>query len=141
MAKAPCARLTNPISPMVTDSPTETMNSTIPAASPPRIMLATSMPRIMPRAPRSPAWRDLLRLADVLDVLDRGEKLLVQLAVSALDHLDQVLVHHDVAGLGIDHHGSARAVECPALECRDGLVAIHAALQCLHGVRNDGHAV
>src|SRR4029077_12619295 len=39
MAKAPCARLTNPISPIVTESPTETMNSTVPADRPPNRML------------------------------------------------------------------------------------------------------
>src|SRR5271154_1572415 len=40
MAKAPWARLTNPIRPMVTESPTETMNSTVPADRPPSRMLA-----------------------------------------------------------------------------------------------------
>src|SRR5579859_4353248 len=43
MANAPWARLTNPISPMVTDRPTETMKSTVPAASPPNKMLAKSI--------------------------------------------------------------------------------------------------
>ena len=33
MAKAPWARLTKPINPMVTESPTDTMNSTMPAAA------------------------------------------------------------------------------------------------------------
>src|SRR5882724_8842236 len=42
MAKPPCARLTKPIRPIVTDRPTETMNRTMPAATPPRSMLATS---------------------------------------------------------------------------------------------------
>ena len=46
MAKAPWARLTKPISPIVTDSPTETMNSTVPAASPPNSMLTTSIAEI-----------------------------------------------------------------------------------------------
>src|SRR5271154_5421527 len=35
MANAPWARLTKPINPMVTESPTETMNSTVPADRPP----------------------------------------------------------------------------------------------------------
>src|ERR1051326_5441009 len=35
MANAPCARLTKPIRPIVTDRPTETMNSTVPADNPP----------------------------------------------------------------------------------------------------------
>src|SRR6267142_3172892 len=46
MAKPPCARLTKPIRPIVTDRPTETMNRTMPAATPPRSMLATSTPKI-----------------------------------------------------------------------------------------------
>src|SRR5262245_53998703 len=53
MANAPCARLTKPISPIVTDSPTETMNSTMPAATPPSSML--TMFSIM--APRSDGTR------------------------------------------------------------------------------------
>src|SRR5579863_10555944 len=53
MAKAPWARLTNPIRPMVIESPTETMNSTVPADSPPNRMPARSMFSITcnPRAP------------------------------------------------------------------------------------------
>ena len=35
-----------PISPMVTDRPTDTMNSTMPADSPPNRMLTTSVPKI-----------------------------------------------------------------------------------------------
>src|SRR5262249_27557875 len=46
MRKPLCARLTKPIRPVVTDRPTETMNRTMPAATPPRIMLATSTPKI-----------------------------------------------------------------------------------------------
>ena len=46
MAKPPWARLTKPIKPMVTERPTDTMNSTMPAATPPRSMLATSTPEI-----------------------------------------------------------------------------------------------
>ena len=51
MAKPPWARLTKPIRPMVTESPTETMNSTMPAATPPSSMLATSMPKIHGQSP------------------------------------------------------------------------------------------
>src|SRR5688572_30542140 len=46
MAKPPCARLTKPIRPIVTERPTETMNSTMPAARPPSRMPATSSPKI-----------------------------------------------------------------------------------------------
>src|SRR6266480_2552902 len=57
MANAPWARLTNPIRPIVTDSPTETINSTVPAANPPNKMLATSIPAIT----KGPAGRQMLR--------------------------------------------------------------------------------
>src|SRR6202044_2643912 len=62
MAKAPWARLTKPISPMVTDSPTETMNSTVPAESPPNKIPAklaiksTDYPKYVSRAQRSTKW-------------------------------------------------------------------------------------
>src|SRR5439155_20270926 len=56
MAKPPWARLTKPMRPMVTERPTDTMNSTMPAATPPRSMLATSTPKITSalRGRRSP---------------------------------------------------------------------------------------
>ena len=60
MAKPPWARLTKPIRPMVTDSPTDTMNSTMPAARPPSSMLATSMPKIT-RDPAETACRAMAR--------------------------------------------------------------------------------
>src|SRR5438105_13874474 len=52
MANAPCARLTKPISPMGTERPTDTMNSTMPAAMPPSSKLETSMPNITCRTRR-----------------------------------------------------------------------------------------
>src|SRR5262245_30700711 len=132
MAKPPWARLTNPIRPMVTDRPTDTMNSTIPAATPPRSMLATSTPRITGvwRGPALIAWTarggrrtsgcrsgavpgslrgarpDLLLLARVLDAVDLADDLLVDAAVLH-DRLRQILVHHDVAGDRVDRDGSA----------------------------------
>ena len=69
MAKAPWARLTNPISPMVTDSPTETMNSTVPAASPPNRMLAKSAAKSTgdPVPPGGANWRSgERRIGDIL---------------------------------------------------------------------------
>ena len=39
MAKAPCARLTTPISPIVTESPTEMMNRNMAQARPSNRML------------------------------------------------------------------------------------------------------
>src|SRR6266704_3017762 len=50
MAKPPWARLTKPIRPIVMDRPTETMKSTMPAATPPRRTLATSAPTITGRS-------------------------------------------------------------------------------------------
>src|SRR5262245_37167294 len=100
MAKPPWARLTKPISPIVTDRPTDTMKSTIPAATPPSSMLATSTPRITERwggAARGSLRRarpDLLLLARVLHVVDLADHLLVHAAVLH-DRLGQVLVHHD----------------------------------------------
>src|SRR3954468_18046061 len=126
--------------PMVTDSPTETMNSTMPAASPPSSMLATSLPKITltlarkchsRRAPfartgrfpdphvqavcwrgrhrglidactSSCARRGLLRLAGILHVVDLADHLLGEAAILH-DHLGEVLVHHDVARIGVDH--------------------------------------
>ena len=46
MAKPPWAKFTNPMRPIVTERPTDTMNSTIPAAKPPSRMLMTSIPKI-----------------------------------------------------------------------------------------------
>src|SRR5581483_1173117 len=62
------------------------------------------------------AGADLLLLARILDVIDLAELLLVQLAVFALHDLDQILVHDDVAGGGIDRDRAARAVVFPCLQ-------------------------
>jgi hypothetical protein len=48
------------------------------------------------------AGADLLLLAGVLDVVDLADLLLMQLAVAALYDFDQILIHDDVAGLGVD---------------------------------------
>src|SRR6476661_1321422 len=56
----------------------------------------------------------LLALARILDVLDDVELHVPQLAVLLL-HLAQVDVLDDVAGLGVDEHGAARALEDLAL--------------------------
>src|SRR5262245_26469328 len=103
MAKPPCARLTKPIKPMVMEGPTDTMNSTMPAATPPRIVLTTSA-SITEAAQgtllrRRGAGADLLLLARVLHRVDLADRLLDDAAV--LHHrLGEVLVHHDVAGRG-----------------------------------------
>src|SRR4029453_7587052 len=127
MAKPPWARLTNPIRPIVTERPTDTMNSTMPAATPPRSMLATSTPKITSASgggrllgSRS-ARPDLLLLAGVLHPVDLADHLLVDAAVLH-DGLGQVLVHHDVARDGVNHDGAARARQLPALERFQGRV-------------------
>src|SRR5262249_12848036 len=96
--------------PIVTERPTDTMNSTMPTATPPRSLLATSMPKITNGfetrllGGRS-ARPDLLLLARVLDAVDLADHLLVDAPV--LHHrLGQVLVHHDVARDRIDHDGT-----------------------------------
>src|SRR5947207_13401841 len=146
MAKPPCARLTKPIRPMVTDRPTDTMNSTMPAATPPSTMLAMSAPKIT----GGPAyvWRganrdsvgrarpDLQLLARVLHPLDLADHLLVQLAIRAHHHLGQVFIHHDVAGDGIDHDRAARTVEAPLLDRGESLVGFDLALERLRHVHD-----
>src|SRR5499427_4147530 len=111
MAKPPCARLTKPIRPIVTERPTDTMNKTMPAATPPSSMLATSTPKITTAERllgRCRARTDLLLLAGVLDPVDLADHLLVDTPVLH-DRFGQVLVHDDVAGHRIDHDRTARA--------------------------------
>src|ERR1700757_3430254 len=70
------------------------------------------------------AGADLLLLAGVLDVVDLAELLLMQLAVAALHDFDEILVHHDVAGGGIDRDRTARAVVFPVLQRGEGGVGV-----------------
>src|SRR5262245_60582281 len=134
MAKAPWAKLTKPIRPIVTDSPTDTINSTMPAARPPSSMLRTSMPKItsgppsvgdgsrrrrsdegaaashlcraLVERPRSLAGRYLQRLAGIFDILDGRNRVLRKTAIPH-DHLGQILIHHDVARLRVDQDRTA----------------------------------
>src|SRR4029453_10955099 len=118
MAKPPWARLTNPIRPIVTERPTDTMNSTMPGATAPRSMLATSTPKITSASgggrllgSRS-ARPDLLLLAGVLHPVDLADHLLVDAAVLH-DGLGQVLVNHDLARDGVNHVWAARGLTTP----------------------------
>src|SRR5439155_9322698 len=95
----------------------------------------------IPTYPYSPARSDLLRLAGILHVVYLSEHVLVELAVGALHHLDQVFVHDDIARVGIDHDLPARAVELPALERCHRLVAVDLALERLRGMHDRRHAV
>src|SRR5215471_700847 len=153
MAKPPCARLTKPMRPIVTDRPTDTMKSTMPAATPPRSMLATSTPQItsaLGRGRRSQSGRgsarslgarpDLLLLAGVLDAVDRADHLLRDLAVLHHD-FGEVLVHHDIARDGVDRDGPAWTVELPSLERIQCLVRLDLALEHVDHVDDRGHAV
>src|SRR2546428_3294265 len=163
MAKPPWARLTKPIKPMVTERPTDTMNSTMPAATPPRSMLATSTPKItsVEERPGSPGARralgglggarsppcssrrarpDLLLLARVLDGLDLADRLLENAAVFH-HRLGEVLVHDDVAGDGVDHDGAAGARELPAFERLERRLRLDLAFQRLAHVDDRRHAV
>src|SRR5437660_8048370 len=114
------------------------MNSTMPAATPPRSMLATSTPKITgasggPLLGSRSARPDLLLLAGVLHSVDLADHLLEDAAV--LHHgFGQVFVHHDVARDGVDHDGAARARELPALERFQGRVHLDLALERLHDV-------
>src|SRR5215813_3130467 len=145
IAKPPWARLTKPMRPIVTERPTDTMNSTMPAATPPSSMLARSTPKITnERDARLLGGRsarpDLLLLARVLDPVDLADDLLVDAAV--LHHrLGQVLVHHDVARDRIDHDGATRARELPALEGLQRGVHLDLALEHLRHVDDRRHAV
>src|SRR5262245_6807818 len=170
MANPPWARFTKPIKPMVTERPTDTMNSTIPAATPPSSMLTTSTPKIMrgcdggrqlPKPPPAEDGRrrvtcrrrrvavseslrgaraDLLLLARVLDPVDLADDLLVDAAVLQ-DRLRQILVHDDVARDRSEHDRSARAVELAPLEGRERLVRVDLALERLDHVDDRRHAV
>src|SRR5882672_958006 len=129
MANPPWARFTNPIRPIVTDRPTETINSTMPAAMPPKRMLIrlfrsikrNRRPGGFPgRRHYSAASNVPLLLATTLGqllahVLDRGDDadvLLIEAPV-LLHDLAQVLVHDDVAGPRVDRNRPARAVVFP----------------------------
>src|SRR5437867_5268688 len=130
MAKPPWARLTKPIKPMVTERPTDTMNSTMPAATPPSSMLARSTPKITSFGRARP---DLLLLAGVLDPVDLADHLLENAPV--LHHrLGQVLVHYDIAGDRIDHDGTTRAREFPTLQRLQRLLGVDLPLVHLDAV-------
>src|SRR5215472_10993446 len=135
---------------MVTESPTETIKSTVPAASPPNTMLAKSIaaftsgpvgrqcqeaapctrerPLILKIVdPRwSFFWRagpDRLRFALILHMIDLADDLLMKLPVGALHHLGKIFVHDDIAGFRINHDRALRAVEFPAKERLHGGIA------------------
>src|SRR4030095_14201084 len=101
------------------------MNRTMPAATPPSSMLATSTPRITPARSlgRGRARTDLLLLARVLHAIDLADHLLEHPPVLH-DGLGQVLVHHDVARDRIDGDRTAGA---PGLTTLLGLARSRAA--------------
>src|SRR6266511_2872564 len=138
MAKPPWARLTKPMSPMVLFIVAVGLFAEHPAGDvdaenhgpPPS---GTGAPAVRPSLPadlpcnatvflarlsasiRSPAGRNLERLAGILHVLDGREHLLEQAAILH-DHFGQLLFHDDVGGVGIDLHRTARAHGPPPLD-------------------------
>src|SRR5579872_440971 len=97
IAKAPWARFTNPISPMVSDRPTDTMYSTIAKPRPRKTMLT--------RASRTGSINDppsLLALVDLLPgILDHRDRFNLGITQQAMDLFDaaKILVLDDVARL------------------------------------------
>src|SRR3990167_2091442 len=81
-----------------------------------------------------------LGLAGILDVRDGGDLHVVELAILAFDaaYIDVV---DDVAGLGVDEHGTARAFENLSLHGGQQGVAGRIALGGFQGFVDDAHAV
>src|SRR5579863_1134897 len=152
---------------MVTERPTETTNSTVPAANPPNKIPAISAraftggalrPIIGERRVAVSATRcftvsqtplllrragtDRQHLTLVFHVPHRHQNLLVKLAVRPLHDLVQILVHDDVASLRIDLDRALRAVELPAFQRLHGRSAIvDLTFGGMNGVIDCGHAV
>src|SRR3954470_13583297 len=84
--------------------------------------------------------RSLRGFHRVLDVRDRGELDIVELAADLLDLAD-VDVLDDVAGLRVDRDRSARARPGHALHGRDERVAGGVAVRLLQGLVDEVHAV
>src|SRR5262245_48322636 len=129
MANTPCARLAKPISPMVTDRPTEITYRIMPSAAPWKATLTTdartactqSLPRVQINEPRVTARvargdRYLilfLVVDDVVVVVHRGlHGVQVDVLEFAADlaRVGQVLVLHDVPRLRVDRDRAARTV-------------------------------
>src|SRR3569623_201304 len=146
MAKAPCARLTKPISPIVTERPTEVMNRNMAYASPSNRMLTASVSKcgtgptplkknaaafvmrggvdgVKPPA-SGPAAADLEHLALVVHGLGGVQHLHAELAVRLADDFHGVFVLHDVAGVSIDADRTARPGRRPPLHRVDALGAV-----------------
>src|SRR5262245_32564919 len=116
MAKLQCARLMKFIIPSVTDSPTESRNSSMPYASPSNSRPASGA-IIVSVALAAPLFLQP-RFDRILDVLDRVDLDVEQLAAGAL-HAPDVDVLDDVARLRIDRDRSARAFPLHSFGRRD----------------------
>src|SRR6267378_7477338 len=124
MANTPCARLMNPIRPIVTDRPTEITYRIMPKAAPWKATLTSEE--------RNSARGLLLLLQLFPGILHGGPHRLdldVGRLAADLAHLAQVLVLHDVARLGIDRNRAARTVRIlVGLEDLHRLVRVELAL-------------
>src|SRR3954471_22932774 len=155
MANTPCARLTKPIRPIVTERPTEITYSTAPKARPRNsVLMRPERISIGSSGNKTPAGAagvlrfsrvTLLLLVDFLPrILDRGDGLELHVGEMTTDlaYLAHVLVLHDVARFRIDGDRPARAVRIlPALPDRHRLVRVHLALLLDHGVEDGLHRV
>src|SRR5882724_11717522 len=131
MAKAPCARLTKLMSPIVTDRPRLMRNSNAPYATPSKITPSRAATAAGMRA----RWRGggggglglLLGLARVLDLGD-GLDLDVEELAAHLLHFAHVDVLDHVARRRIDADRPARALDHQALDDLHRLIAVDLAV-------------
>src|SRR5690349_179397 len=79
-------------------------------------------------------------LAGILDVLELVELDVPELVSALLDppHVDGL---HDVAGVGVDPDGTARALRLPALHDGHRLVGVDLTVQLFHDVVDERHAI
>src|SRR6267378_544847 len=137
MANTPCARLMNPIRPIVTDRPTEITYRIMPKAAPWKATLTSEE--------RNSARGLLLLLQLFPGILHRGsDRLELDVGELAADllHLAQVFVLDDVACLRIDRDRSPRAVRAlVVLEHLHRLVGVELAVLRLDRLEDHGDAV
>src|SRR5579872_447311 len=158
MANAPCAKFTTPISPMVTDRPTEMMNRNIAQARPSnRILTMVLTTACLIRALAQYAFRPErsgkhigikpLRgatshfedFALVLHLREGLQDFHAELAVRFLDDFFGVLVLDDVARLRVDLDRPPHPLVLPAFQRIDHLGAVvEIAVQRVDDVKNAG---
>src|SRR5579859_5764049 len=135
IAKAPCARFTKFMRPIVTDRPTLTRKSRLPYAMPSK---RTPITPIL--SPALSQGRGRTSLAGVLHIRKLVELHVPVLAAALLD-LAHVHRLHDVARGRIDRDGAAWARELQRFQHLHRLVAVDVAAEPLHGLGDRRHAV